>query len=235
MRDYLQTLSKRLAEQDVRGTLDIMLSDGAFTRADIAAEFPIRILESGPAGGVQSAVNCGLDADTSHVLAFDMGTTAKACVAVDGKPAITHVFEFGRVRRFKQGSGLPAMTPSMDLIEIGAGGGSLATVNALGLLQVGPQSAGSELGPACYGRGGEQATVTDADLVLGYLDADRFWEAQCSWTPHGPARRWKRPAANLTWTSRRPPGASTISSTRTWPARHARILPKKVWTHATSR
>lgn len=175
VRDYLQTLSKRLAEQDVRGTLDIMLSDGAFTRADIAAEFPIRILESGPAGGVQSAVNCGLDADTSHVLAFDMGgTTAKACVAVDGKPAITHVFEFGRVRRFKQGSGLPAMTPSMDLIEIGAGGGSLATVNALGLLQVGPQSAGSEPGPACYGRGGEQATVTDADLVLGYLDADRF-------------------------------------------------------------
>ena len=175
VRDYLQTLSKRLAEQDVRGTLDIMLSDGAFTRADIAAEFPIRILESGPAGGVQSAVNCGLDADTSQVLAFDMGgTTAKACVAVDGKPAITHVFEFGRVRRFKQGSGLPAMTPSMDLIEIGAGGGSLATVNALGLLQVGPQSAGSEPGPACYGRGGEQATVTDADLVLGYPDADRF-------------------------------------------------------------
>ena len=175
VRSYLSALEARLGSLGVNGTLDIMLSDGAFTRAALAAQYPIRILESGPAGGVQSAVNCGLDAGINRVLAFDMGgTTAKACVAVDGKPEITHVFEFGRVQRFKQGSGLPAMTPSMDLIEIGAGGGSLANINALGLLQVGPQSAGSEPGPACYDRGGTRATVTDADLVLGFLDGDRF-------------------------------------------------------------
>lgn len=175
VQQYLSTLEGRLAKLDAGGTLDIMLSNGAFTRAELAAKAPIRILESGPAGGVQSAVNCGLDAGINRVLAFDMGgTTAKACVAVDGKPEITHVFEFGRVQRFKHGSGLPAMTPSMDLIEIGAGGGSLATINALGLLQVGPHSASSVPGPACYGLGGAEATVTDADLVLGYLDAERF-------------------------------------------------------------
>ena len=173
--DYLQALHERLAGQRVGATLDVMLSNGAFTTADLAAKAPIRILESGPAGGVLSAVNCGAGEGRDKVLAFDMGgTTAKACVAVEARPAITHVFEFGRIQRFKRGSGLPAVVPSIDLIEIGAGGGSLANVNALGLLQVGPQSAGSEPGPACYGRGGEQATVTDADLVLGYLDGDKF-------------------------------------------------------------
>ncbi|MFT5449517.1 MAG: N-methylhydantoinase A [Gammaproteobacteria bacterium] len=175
VRHYLSTLESRLAQLNAQGALDIMLSNGAFTTAALAADAPIRILESGPAGGVHSAVKCGLDAGTDRILAFDMGgTTAKACVTVDGKPALTHVFEFGRVQRFKQGSGLPAVTPSMDLIEICAGGGSLADVNALGLLQVGPHSAGSEPGPACYARGGTRATVTDADLVLGYLDADNF-------------------------------------------------------------
>jgi N-methylhydantoinase A len=172
---YLTTLESRLAMLGAGGTLDIMVSNGAFITADLAAKLPIRILESGPAGGVLSAVNCGLESGTGKVLAFDMGgTTAKACVAVDGKASLTHVFEFGRVKRFKRGSGLPAVAPSMDLIEIGAGGGSLATVNALGLMQVGPQSAGAEPGPACYGLGGDQATVTDADLYLGYLDPDRF-------------------------------------------------------------
>ena len=162
--DYLQALHERLAAQRVGATLDVMLSNGAFTSADLAARAPIRILESGPAGGVLSAVNCGAVEGRDKVLAFDMGgTTAKACVAVENRPAITHVFEFGRIQRFKRGSGLPAVVPSIDLIEIGAGGGSLASVNALGLLQVGPQSAGSEPGPACYGRGAEQATVTDAD------------------------------------------------------------------------
>jgi len=157
------------------GTLDIMLSNGAFTGAAIAARFPIRILESGPAGGVLAAVNCAREAGIERVLAFDMGgTTAKACVAVAGEAALTHVFEFGRVRRFKRGSGLPAVAPSVDLIEIGAGGGSLARPSPLGLLQVGPQSAGAVPGPACYGQGGREATVTDADLLLGYLDAETF-------------------------------------------------------------
>jgi N-methylhydantoinase A len=172
---YLSTLEQRLDELGAAGTLDIMLSNGAFTSAQLGAQYPIRILESGPAGGVLSAVNCGFVEGITRVLAFDMGgTTAKACVAVDGKAALTHVFEFGRVKRFKRGSGLPAVAPSMDLIEIGAGGGSLATINALGLLQVGPQSAGAQPGPACYAQGGKNATVTDADLVLGYLDPTDF-------------------------------------------------------------
>jgi N-methylhydantoinase A len=159
----------------VDGRLDIMVSNGGFTEADVAARFPIRLLESGPAGGVLSAINCGAVHGTNHVLAFDMGgTTAKSCVAIGGDPAITHVFEFARVRRFKKGSGLPAVAPSIDLIEIGAGGGSIARIGPLGLLQVGPDSAGSEPGPACYGLGGEAATVTDSDLALGYLDADNF-------------------------------------------------------------
>jgi N-methylhydantoinase A len=172
---YLATLRDRLRALGVEGTIDIMLSNGAFTKAEIAAKAPIRILESGPAGGVLSGVNCGLVEDVTHVLAFDMGgTTAKAGIAIDGKPNVTHVFEFGRVQRFKRGSGLPAVAPSIDLIEIGAGGGSLARLNQLGLMQVGPQSAGAEPGPACYGQGGTDATVTDADLVLGYLDPENF-------------------------------------------------------------
>ncbi|GGF49190.1 methylhydantoinase [Aliidongia dinghuensis] len=172
---YMRVLSRRLAGLDIAGRLDIMVSHGGFTEAEIAARFPIRLLESGPAGGVLSAINCGQAEGIDRVLAFDMGgTTAKSCVSIGGTPAITHVFEFARVRRFKRGSGLPAVSPSIDLIEIGAGGGSIARRSALGLLQVGPDSSGSEPGPACYDLGGTQPTVTDADLVLGYLDADNF-------------------------------------------------------------
>ncbi|MGH8667172.1 MAG: hydantoinase/oxoprolinase family protein, partial [Burkholderiales bacterium] len=110
-----------------------------------------------------------------QILAFDMGgTTAKACVAVGGEPLIAHSFEAARVHRFKRGSGLPILIPSIDLIEIGAGGGSIAHVNELGLLNVGPESAGADPGPACYGQGGKDPTVTDADLVLGYLNPDNF-------------------------------------------------------------
>lgn len=172
---YLASLVGRLAQLGLDATLDIMVSNGGFTTGALASRVPIRLLESGPAGGVMSGINCAQVEGVTHLLAFDMGgTTAKACVAVDGRPSITHSFEFGRVQRFKRGSGLPAAVPSIDLIEIGAGGGSLASLNALGLLQVGPQSAGAEPGPACYALGGTQATVTDADLVLGYLDPDAF-------------------------------------------------------------
>ncbi|MCC7048663.1 MAG: hydantoinase/oxoprolinase family protein, partial [Alphaproteobacteria bacterium] len=172
---YLASLVDRLKKLALDATLDIMVSNGGFTSGKLASRTPIRLLESGPAGGVMSGINCAQVEGITRVLAFDMGgTTAKACVAVDGKPSITHSFEFGRVQRFKRGSGLPAVVPSIDLIEIGAGGGSLASLNALGLLQVGPQSAGAEPGPACYGQGGTQATVTDADLLLGYLDPDAF-------------------------------------------------------------
>ncbi|MEQ8654853.1 MAG: hydantoinase/oxoprolinase family protein [Kiloniellales bacterium] len=172
---YLDSLKERLGRLGIAGRLDIMVSNGGFTTAEQAARYPIRLLESGPAGGVISAINCAGAQGAQQVLAFDMGgTTAKACVAVEGRPDITHVFEFAREKRFKKGSGLPAVAPSIDLIEIGAGGGSLARCDALGLLKVGPESAGSEPGPACYGLGGEAATVTDADLLLGYLDPDGF-------------------------------------------------------------
>jgi N-methylhydantoinase A len=172
---YLRALSGRLKKSGAGERLDIMVSNGGFTQAELAARTPIHLLESGPAGGVLSAINCSSLEGVDRALAFDMGgTTAKSCVTVDGTPSITHTFEFARVRRFKKGSGHPAVSPSIDLIEIGAGGGSIARLSALGLLQVGPESAGSEPGPACYGLGGEDPTVTDADLVLGYLDSDDF-------------------------------------------------------------
>ncbi len=172
---YMNALSRRLTELGLEARLDIMVSNGGFTQAEQAARFPIRLLESGPAGGVLSAINCAALHQVKNILAFDMGgTTAKSCVAVDGVPAITHTFEFARVRRFRKGSGLPAVSPSIDLIEIGAGGGSIARVSSMGLLQVGPDSASAEPGPACYDLGGKDATVTDSDLFLGHLDADNF-------------------------------------------------------------
>lgn len=175
VKTYLERLRSKFTASGVEARLDIMVSNGAFTTAAQAGEFPIRLLESGPAGGVLSAINFATLHGAREALAFDMGgTTAKSCVAVDGRPEFTHTFEFAREARFKKGSGLPAQTPSIDLIEIGAGGGSIARLSPLGLLQVGPESAGSEPGPACYGLGGKMPTVTDADVVLGHLDPDGF-------------------------------------------------------------
>ncbi len=175
MADYLKRLDARVHELAPAAPLRIMVSSGGFTSGKAAAETPILLLESGPAGGVLSALNTARNAGIDRILAFDMGgTTAKACVAVGGEPLISHSFECARVARFKRGSGLPILMPSIDLIEIGAGGGSIAHVNELGLLNVGPQSSGAVPGPACYGQGGVAATVTDADLALGYLNADNF-------------------------------------------------------------
>ena len=175
MADYLNRLDTRVHELAPNAPLRIMVSSGGFTSGKAAAETPILLLESGPAGGVLSALNTARNCGIDQILAFDMGgTTAKACVAVGGEPLISHSFECARVARFKRGSGLPILIPSIDLIEIGAGGGSVAHVNDLGLLNVGPESSGAEPGPACYGQGGTGATVTDADLVLGYLNADNF-------------------------------------------------------------
>ena len=175
MAEYLERLDARVHALAPAAPLRIMVSSGGFTSARAAAATPILLLESGPAGGVLSALNTARNAGIDRILAFDMGgTTAKACVAVGGEPLIAHSFECARVSRFARGSGLPILIPSMDLIEIGAGGGSIAHVNELGLLNVGPESAGADPGPACYGQGGARATVTDADLVLGYLDADAF-------------------------------------------------------------
>jgi N-methylhydantoinase A len=172
---YLEELEDRIQKIQKDVPLRVMVSSGGFTSAKAAAQTPILLLESGPAAGVLSALNTALQNGVQHVLAFDMGgTTAKACVAVDGQAPIAHFFECARVQRFKRGSGLPILIPSIELIEIGAGGGSIAYVNRLELLNVGPESSGSVPGPVCYDQGGKNITVTDADLILGYLSADNF-------------------------------------------------------------
>ncbi|MCR6481733.1 hydantoinase/oxoprolinase family protein [Amycolatopsis sp. OK19-0408] len=168
---YLHDLEQRLRRLGIPGAPHIMLSNGGLATVDTAARHPIRILESGPAGGALAAAAIG----PPDLLAFDMGgTTAKLCLIAGGAPLVTHQFEVDRKYRLLPGSGLPVQVPVIDLIEIGVGGGSIARIDALGLLTVGPDSAGSEPGPACYGRGGAEPTVTDADLVLGYLDPGYF-------------------------------------------------------------
>ena len=153
----------------------IMLSNGGVIGIDVAKTFPVRMVESGPAAGALAAAYYAEVLNLDRLLSFDMGgTTAKACIIEDRHPLISGQFEVDRIYRFKAGSGLPILIPSVDMIEIGAGGGSIASVSNLGLLKVGPQSAGSTPGPVCYGRGGQNPTVTDADLVLGYLRADNF-------------------------------------------------------------
>ena len=172
---YLARLSGRLAARGFRAGLEIMLSHGGSTTADIARRFPIQMIESGPAAGVEAALWTCRNHAIADALSFDMGgTTAKLCVIRDGVAERSRRFEAGRVHRFVAGSGLPVAVPVYDLVEIGAGGGSIARVDALGLLAVGPDSAGAEPGPACYGRGGNQPTVTDADLALGLIDAACF-------------------------------------------------------------
>jgi N-methylhydantoinase A len=172
---YLQVLEERLRGLGFEGSLYIMLSNGGTASVETAREFPIRLLESGPAAGALAAAFYGRETGFSEVLSFDMGgTTAKACLIEDGEPLTSSDFEVARVYRFKKGSGLPVKTSVIEMIEIGAGGGSIARVGALNLPKVGPESAGADPGPACYGRGGSEPTVTDADLILGYLDPDFF-------------------------------------------------------------
>jgi N-methylhydantoinase A len=172
---YLRELQARLARMGFDGTFLMMLSSGGVATADTAAQFPIRLLESGPAAGALAAAHHGRVCGRPELLSFDMGgTTAKFCVIDGGEPLVAHEFEFDRAYRFKKGSGLPARVSAIEMIEIGAGGGSIARVDGLGLLKVGPESAGSDPGPACYARGGTMPTVTDADLVLGYLDPGYF-------------------------------------------------------------
>ena len=172
---YLDHFANGLGERGFRGRPFIMLSNGGTATLQTAKQFPVRIVESGPAAGVEAAMFYGGLLELDPLLAFDMGgTTAKLCIVERGRAVRTRSFEVDRADRFKAGSGIPVAVPVYDLLEIGAGGGSIARVNNLGLLQVGPQSAGSTPGPACYGRGGTEPTVTDADLVLGYLNADYF-------------------------------------------------------------
>lgn len=172
---YLEQLERGLGERDYRNRLFVMLSNGGTATVDTAKRFPVQMLESGPAAGVEAASYFSTLAGLGTILAFDMGgTTAKLCVVENGRAARTRSFEVARIHRFVSGSGYPVTIPVYDLLEIGAGGGSIARVNDLGLIAVGPASAGSHPGPACYGLGGENPTVTDADLVLGNLNADYF-------------------------------------------------------------
>ena len=175
MRRYITGLSRKLADMGLKGPLNVMLSRGGIAALRVAREAPIQLVESGPAAGAIAGAYYGRMTDTPSVIAFDMGgTTAKMCLIENGEPEHTNTFEAGRVKRFAHGSGIPLKVPVIDLIEIGAGGGSIARIDAMGLMKVGPQSAGSEPGPVCYGRGARQPTVTDADLWLGYLSSDFF-------------------------------------------------------------
>ena len=172
---YLRRLTARLASEGFSNTPLIMLSSGGVVGAETAGRNPVRMIESGPAAGALAACHYAEILGIDRLMSFDMGgTTAKACLIENRTPLVTGLFEVDRRYRFKEGSGLPVTVPSIDLIEIGAGGGSIAHVDNLGLLKVGPHSAGSNPGPACYGRGGTAATVTDADLMLGLIDADNF-------------------------------------------------------------
>ena len=172
---YLRRLYDRLGALGFHGRLFIMLSSGGVTSAETAAEFPVRIIESGPTAAVIAGEYFSRLFKSPEMFCFDMGgTTAKSCLIQNGVAGVVPTFEVGRVQRFMKGSGLTIQVPVVDLMEIGAGGGSIARMSRRGTLQVGPESAGAEPGPICYGRGGAKPTVTDADLLLGYLDADYF-------------------------------------------------------------
>ena len=174
-RPYLGALIEELGQRGFSQHPLIMLSNGGVLGAERAGGMPVRMIESGPAAGALVACYFSRIFDIPDLISFDMGgTTAKACLIQQSEPLITGTFEVDRSYRFKPGSGMPITVPSIDMIEIGAGGGSIASVNDLGLLKVGPQSAGSMPGPVCYGRGGTQPCVTDADVVLGIIDANNF-------------------------------------------------------------
>ena len=172
---YLSKLAARLESIGFAGKLFIMLSSGGVTSVETAAEFPVRIIESGPTAAVIAGQYYGKHFNIPEMFCFDMGgTTAKSCLIQKGVAGVVPTFEVGRVQRFMKGSGLTIQVPVVDLMEIGAGGGSIAKVSKLGTLQVGPESSGADPGPICYGRGGTGPCVTDADLLLGYLDENYF-------------------------------------------------------------
>ncbi len=175
MKAYLDRLKGRLQAAGADCPVFLMHSGGGIISLQSAAAFPVRLVESGPAGGAIFAAEIAGRHQLDKVLSFDMGgTTAKICLIQNHTPKTARVFEVARSYRFKKGSGMPISIPVIDMVEIGAGGGSLAHVDQLRQIRVGPESAGSEPGPACYGRGGERPAVTDADLIMGKLDPDNF-------------------------------------------------------------
>ena len=173
--DYLGRLVSRLRKAGVAAPVFMLHSGGGLMSVEDAAEQPVRLLESGPAGGAIFAADYARTHRLDKVLSFDMGgTTAKICLIENGTPKTANTFEVARTYRFKKGSGMLVSTPVVEMVEIGAGGGSIASIDTLGQIQVGPKSAASEPGPACYGQGSEEPTVTDANLLLGRLDPDNF-------------------------------------------------------------
>jgi len=172
---YLGRLDEALKARGFACPLFMITSGGGLTTLDTARKFPIRLVESGPAGGAILAAGLARQCGLEQVLSFDMGgTTAKICLIDHGEPQHSRSFEVARAYRFLKGSGLPLRIPVIEMVEIGAGGGSIAQVDELARITVGPQSAGADPGPACYGRGGTQPTVTDADLALGRIDPAAF-------------------------------------------------------------
>jgi N-methylhydantoinase A len=181
---YLAEIEAALKDMRIAAILQVMQSNGGRISRSFGERMPIRLLESGPAAGAIAAAYAARQADIRSIVAFDMGgTTAKACLVTAGEPDVTTEFEVARIHRFKRGSGLPIRLPVVDLIEIGAGGGSIAHIDVSGLMKVGPQSAGSAPGPACYGLGGNEPTVTDAALLLGYLDPSASLSGQVKLRP----------------------------------------------------
>jgi N-methylhydantoinase A len=175
MARYLRSLERQLAGRGMDCPILLMTSGGGLTTLATAVEFPIRLVESGPAGGVILAARVAAEGGYRSALSFDMGgTTAKICLIDAATPMLSRSFEVDRAYRFKKGSGLPVRIPVIEMVEIGAGGGSIARIDKLNRIAVGPDSAGSEPGPACYGRGGKDATVTDADVTLGRIEPDSF-------------------------------------------------------------
>ncbi|GAB6898900.1 hydantoinase/oxoprolinase family protein [Kineosporia succinea] len=187
--EHFADIERALVTSGTDRPLKLMQSNGGVASVPTAREHPLRLLESGPAAGALGAAAIGRQLGLDQLLAFDMGgTTAKVCIIENHEPTVHHGFEVGRVHRLKAGSGLPVSMPVVDMLEIGAGGGSIAALDDLGLLKVGPHSAGSRPGPAGYGLGGDRPTVTDADIVLGYLDPDYFLGGRMSLDVEASAR-----------------------------------------------
>ena len=175
MAGYLGRLSDKFAGAGYEKDIHLMTSAGTLASLETARQHPVRLVESGPAGGAILAASIAEERSTERILSFDMGgTTAKICLIEDFEPLKARAFEVDRASRFMKGSGLPVRIPVIEMVEIGAGGGSLAKIDAMQRVQIGPESAGSKPGPASYGLGGERPTVTDADLVLGKIDPERF-------------------------------------------------------------
>jgi N-methylhydantoinase A len=184
METYLKAFADRFAEEGVTCPILMMTAGGGMCTLETAARFPIRLVESGPAGGAILAARIAASAGLDEVLSFDMGgTTAKLCLIDKARPQTSRQFEIARAARFIKGSGMPVRIPVIEMIEIGAGGGSIAGVDRLGRLTVGPKSAGSEPGPVAFGRGGTEPTVTDSDITLGYIVPDTFAEGHIQIDP----------------------------------------------------